>query len=191
MIQHSFANCIKQLIVKIRLKSANPSYWPLTVQLILKLLLRRKVQLVQNSPLCCTEEKLTGLLRHDKEENLVLNYHNWQNESREALTSLNSPFLLALSPSGACSWMVVLLITSIQHSSSSAPSGRTRQYTCHTSQINTLVRIFIFLMWAKKKLQHTPTGSFWLLEAFFGGRRRGVLPFLLQKQKNRHRATNI
>lgn len=53
------------------------------------------------------------------------------------LTSLNSPFLLALRPSGACSWMVVLLITSIQHSSSSAPSGRTRQYTCARAYTHT------------------------------------------------------
>lgn len=50
--------------------------------------------------------------------------------NRDILTSLYSPLRLALRPSGACNWIVELLIISIQHSSSSAPSGRIRQYTC-------------------------------------------------------------
>lgn len=50
------------------------------------------------------------------------------------LTSLYSPLRFVLKPSGVCIWMVVLLITSMQHSSSSAPRGRTRQYTWRTKQ---------------------------------------------------------
>lgn len=45
------------------------------------------------------------------------------------LASLYSPFRLALRPLGACSWIVLLLIISTQHSSSSPPSGRILQYT--------------------------------------------------------------
>ena len=50
-------------------------------------------------------------------------------EEWKPLTSLYSPLRLALRPSGACSWIVLLLIISTQHSSSSVPSGRIRQYT--------------------------------------------------------------
>lgn len=52
-----------------------------------------------------------------------MNFNLW-------FTSLYSPLRFVLKPSGACSWMVELLITSMQHSESSAPRGRTRQYTC-------------------------------------------------------------
>lgn len=45
------------------------------------------------------------------------------------------------------------------------------------SQVNIFNHNFDYLN-VSNKLQHTPTGSFWLLEGFFGGWRRGVLPFL-------------
>lgn len=88
------------------------------------------------------------------------------------LTSLYSPLRFVLKPSGVCIWMVVLLITSMQHSSSSAPRGRTRQYTWRTKQhtlkqaltvhfeLVTTAKVFNLpknIWWAIKKKKKTTT----------------------------------
>lgn len=88
------------------------------------------------------------------------------------LTSLYSPLRFVLKPSGVCIWMVVLLITSMQHSSSSAPRGRTRQYTWRTKQhtlkqaltvhfeLVTTAKVFNLpknIWWAIKKNKKTKT----------------------------------
>lgn len=91
------------------------------------------------------------------------------------ITSLYSPLRFVLKPSGACSWMVELLMTSMQHSESFALRGRTRQYTYAQNTIS-----------AKYMRQNTTTSTspfplfyldLWQLITVTAATKRWLLPF--------------
>lgn len=81
------------------------------------------------------------------------------------LTSLYSPLRFVLKPSGVCIWMVVLLITSMQHSSSSAPRGRTRQYTWRTKQHTLKQALTVhFELVTTAKIFNLPKNIWWTIK---------------------------
>lgn len=81
------------------------------------------------------------------------------------LTSLYSPLRFVLKPSGVCIWMVVLLITSMQHSSSSAPRGRTRQYTWRTKQHTLKQALMVhFELITTAKIFNLPKNIWWTIK---------------------------